>query len=388
VVVSAKSLNEFTLGLFILLTTLYYFFRFQWGWDTWVVAFQVGLLCLFSLGGFLVWLISPSRLTKGYNIYSVGLAYLIFLLFLTALHGGVNGVAYGLKDHILPFMLLFYYSLVIKEIKLEKIFVMIGFCAAIVSVIYLAEFVNKWHFGNGFFAYTEGIKALTERVQGEESTSLSWVGDLLRMPGPLSHHNSTGLFMGVGVLSAMALFSSRHRKVGYIIFGVCLVGLLISGARTAWAATLAGIMFAKKDNIRNIIIYFAIAGVFFMVMAKFIPGVSELVKAERLVAPGRIILQKTERLYEPHYLKNIFMGNGFNYPGMDLDSPYSPLLSDDLFFIQLVTTYGLLPAFVFFWCVFSRKYRVPEEGDLGVYSLAIIILFLVSGMHTNAMKAL
>ncbi len=208
------------------------------------------------------------------------------------------------------------------------------------------------------------------------------------MPLLISHHNSTGLFMGVGVLSAMALFSSRHRKVGYIIFGVCLVGLLISGARTAWAATLAGIMFAKKDNIRNIIIYFAIAGVFFMVMAKFIPGVSELVKAERLVAPGRIILQKTERLYEPHYLKNIFMGNGFNYPGMDLDSPYSPLLSDDLFFIQLVTTYGLLPAFVFFWCVFSRKYRVPEEGDLGVYSLAIIILFLVSGMHTNAMKAL
>jgi TRAP-type uncharacterized transport system fused permease subunit len=69
----------------------------------------------------------------------VGLAYLIFLLFLTALHGGVNGVAYGLKDHILPFMLLFYYSLVIKEIKLEKIFVMIGFCAAIVSVIYLAS---------------------------------------------------------------------------------------------------------------------------------------------------------------------------------------------------------------------------------------------------------
>jgi len=162
-----KNLVIFT---FIFLTVLYYFLRFQWGWDNYIIGLQVGLLSVFSLVGLVDFLINKHAYKNYKAIYVIIFIYCVILLFITFFRGGFHGVGYGIKDYLLPASLLLFYSKFILRKDIDKIFLMVAIIASFVSIIYFGEFISKSILMTGHFNYTDGMREITGRI-GETNVS-------------------------------------------------------------------------------------------------------------------------------------------------------------------------------------------------------------------------
>ena len=126
-----------------------------------------------------------------------------------------------------------------------------------------------------------------------------------------------------------------------------------------------------------------------LVYSIYNPAIIELVNVSRFFNTLGQILQKAEVL-ELNKIYNIVIGSGFNYPGMvaNEDLMYRPILDDDFFALQLFTMYGVLPLLFFIYYLFKENKDVVKYMFKDKYWMAgraILICFLVSTFHTNAM---
>jgi len=373
------------LFLFLFMTVLYYFLRFQWGWDNYIIGFQVGLLSVFSLIGFINLLVN-SHFYKNYEaVYVIIFIYCAFLLFITFFRGGVHGVSYGIKDYVLPVSLLLFYPIFILREDIDKIFLMVAIIASFVSIIYLGEFISKNILMSGYFHYTGGMRELTGSI-GETKVGYDEYS-YFRLAGPISHNNSTGLMIAIGALSSMALSKTKYSKYSKTLLLVNIVVLILTGARTAWLSFLVGYLFMNKISIIKLFIY-SVAGIFLVNMVlTLLPGFSSLIELEGILKTFYIILSQVEVL-DLSRLYNIIVGSGYNYNGMlDRNSFFHPILQDDMFFIQLSTVFGLIPILLFIYFIFSNKNLIKNIKYDVQYraSSAILLTFFISTLHTNAL---
>jgi len=377
--------KNLVLFLFLFLTVLYYFLRFQWGWDTYIIVFQVGLLSIFALLGVIDLLRNVSYYKNYKAIYAIIFIYSVILLFITFFRGGVHGVSYGIKDYVLPVSLLLFYQKFISRKDIDKIFLMVAIIASFVSIIYFGEFVSKGILMTGEFNYTSGMRAIANALG--ESTVRNANGVYFRLSGPISHNNSTALMIAIGALSSMALFKTKYSKYSKALFFVNFVILILTGARTAWVSFLIGYFFINSFSITKLFNFSAVIAFLGGIALILFPGFSGLIDLERFFKTFDIIIS-TFSVLDLDRLYNFIVGSGYNYPGiLDKSSFYHPIVNDHLFTIQLSTIFGLIPLLLFIYFIFSNKNLIKNIKYDVQYraSSAILLTYFVSTFHTNAL---
>ena len=373
--------------IFLLLTMLYYFLRFQWGWNSIIVIMQIGLLGLFSFSGFM-----RAVLNKSDPIFfHVFVIYSLLLLLPTYFRGEFSGLFYGLKDYVIPTTLLLGFSYFIPKHKTKVVFYYVSIICGIVSIIYFSEFLSKNILFSGYFSYTDGIRLLSESTGADGIAESSFEGGLnsfFRLPGPLSHNNATGLAIAIGALATMPLLQTKKSIIMKAVFTICLITLLLSGARTAWIAFMLGALFYYREKRAIWILYIIMIMLCFWVVIYFLPAFIGTINIDTLLNTVFIIFSEFENI-DGGRIYNLVIGSGYNYPGMKsgYSSNLNPLMNDDLFIIQLATIYGVLPLLMFAYSVCSMK-SIPKIDPNYAYmnaANAILICFAVSAIHTNAL---
>ena len=127
-------IKSIVLLAFITLTILYYFLRFQWEWDNYVVILQAGLLSFFA-GIAVVRVMSKKSLVTEPAFFHIIVLYSILLLLPTFARGSFLGLSYGLKDFVLPALLLLGFSYFIPRNNPRVVFYYISFTGHILHFL-------------------------------------------------------------------------------------------------------------------------------------------------------------------------------------------------------------------------------------------------------------
>jgi hypothetical protein len=383
-------LKEVLLFAFLTFTVLYYFLRFQWGWDQNIVALQA--LLLITISGIAVLRIIFGRGASLHpSFFYIFIAYAAALLLPTYIRGGLTGAIYGIKDYVLPALLLLGYSYFIPQKKMYSVFYCISFLGLVVSVVYFAEFVSKNILFTGYFNYTEGIRELSSATGADylaESSFSDGIDSFFRLVGPLSHNNSTATMIAIGSLSTVPLLSSRFRILATLSLAFCMIVLLLTGSRTAAIAVIIGFVYYFRDKRVSIIFALSILISIFIAISLIVPAFIEVINITGLATASEAILSEATNL-GPDRLYNLLIGSGYNFPGFDntYKAFNGPVLNDDLFIIQLFTTYGLLPVSLFFFCVVRMRSIPKNYQNYRFFNAAnaILICLTVTLVHTNAL---
>jgi len=390
-VISLQRIKTFTLSLFLILTVLYYYIRFQFDVNFLTISLQALLLVFLSLFGLMKGIYTYNHDGSKNTFYWMVAFYSTILLLLTFYRGGIEGLLYGFKDFVLPVFILFTYKSFLNKYNKVYFFILIGLLGSFVSLIYILEYFSKFIFLKGYFDYTNGIRALSlsHGIVGFSQTAVESEGGVFyRMPGVLSHTNATGLMIAVSIFSLLPVQNKNYFiKLALVI---CIVGLIMTGARTAIISFLVGLYFYKIKLKINLYLLFIglLMAVMVVIFLKSDYPYLELFNVERFYNTLLVILKKLEHL-ESSNIFSLFIGFGFNYPGMIISEGLflAPILEDDLFLIQLITMYGLVPLLLFLFYIFhiNKNYKYYLIRDkYWLASRAIIICFLFSSFHTNA----
>lgn len=383
-----KYINAKKLLLYVFLysTALYYVFRFFAGFGDLAIVIQLSALLGLTIYG-LTQIVILKRQAPAY--FYLSFLYTITLLVPVGLQGGIYAALYSVKDYVIPISLLFSFWFLFnnRPLLIEKAFNAVFIIGFIISLIYLAESINVNAFGGDLFSYTYKIKELSFSKGGASISLTSFIGDsnssFERLPGPMSHNNSTGLFIAIGIIAGIPMLRGK-KFIHKVMILIMLVAILMSGARTAWVSLIVSVAFLYRDSFFSWLV--KITPIFLLLipvfLAKFTASV-EMFDIERFYRTILVILDQLER-FSLDRIYNIFIGSGYNYPGM-IKSDYSPILSDDLFLIQLITIYGFLPLMLFVFSLFNIKKHYSEDNFFLNVSTAILICFLITTLHTNAM---
>lgn len=386
----ASSFKSNILFVFIVITILYYFLRFQWGWNQGIVVLQFFLLSLICIVAALR-IISTNSVHQHPPFFLIFIIYSVILLIPTLFRGGISGVAYSIKDYVAPALLLLGYSYFIPKDKIHSVFYCISLVGLTVCTIYFAEFIYKNILFLGTFNYTEGIRELSADTGADylaESSFSDGITSFFRLVGPLSHNNSTATIIAVGILATIPMLSSRFRSFALLTLIFSTSVLLITGSRTAYIAIFVSLVFYFRDKWLLLFAVFLNIVLFFFTIAFFVPAFVEVLNLEALIGTAEVILSQFERLGSDR-IYNIFIGSGYNFPGFE--NKYAafngPVLNDDLFLIQLITTYGFIPLTIFYIFIMKMP-SIPKQDPL--YNLmnasnAILICLSITVIHTNAL---
>ena len=384
--------RNIVLALFLSFTVHYYFLRFQWGWDTYVVVFQALMLVSLSAIGIVILIHRMHALSHQDCFYLIVIIYSLILLSLSCLRGGMPALLYGAKDYVLPIMLLPVYKMLLSENNKRFIYYIVASLGFLVSIIYLSEFINNFILMQGYFTYTEGIRDLmvAKGFSGIVETGFE-KGEMRfsRMPGPISHSSSTGLMIAIGLLAALPLKRKKIDLIPQLIILVSFVCLILCGARTVWISCLVGYAYYQRLNFTSFVVTLLASLSVILMFSVYNPAITELINVSRFFNTMGDILQKAEIL-ELSNILNIFLGLGFNYPGMLESEPFlfRPILEDDFFALQLFSMYGFFPLLFFVCYVFMKRKDVDKhiyEDKYWRAGKAILLCFLISAVHTNAL---
>ena len=383
-------LKEVLLFAFLTSTVLYYFLRFQWGWDQNIVALQA--LLLVTISGIATLRIMSGRGVSAHpSFFFIFIAYSAALLLPTYIRGGATGAIYATKDYVLPALLLLGYSYFIPQKRIYSVFYFMSFLGLVVSVVYFAEFVSKNILFTGTFNYTEGIRELSLTTGADyiaESEFSAGIDSFFRLVGPLSHNNSTATMIAIGRISTIPLLTSRFRILLSLTLAFCVMILLLTGSRTAFIALIIGSSYYFRDKRIIIILILLILVSFVISVVSILLAFIEVINIARLSNTLWDLLSDAAYLGSDRFY-NLLIGSGYNFPGFDnsYEALNGPILNDDLFIIQFLTTYGLLPIVIFFFCV-GRMRSIPRDThNYAFYNAAnaILICLVVTMFHTNAM---
>jgi hypothetical protein len=401
--------------LFSILSSLYYYLRFQFNLVQIVPVLQFSILSIGITFFFIKVFSSGLRLNSFDQIVFLFFIYNIMFFFFGIFQFGLSGVTYGLKDKISNILLYFMLILCFRKLSARILLNLIIILCSIVSIIYAAEFVNKFVFGGDFFAYTYALRDYASDLnQSGNPVGITFEkGDiytLIRFPGPMGYNNSTGFFIVIGINFLTAFIVYRGISIyRALLIMACWTGLILTLARTSIFAAIvsSSIIFIsgiynKKISLLTVIL--ALASFVALILLMIIMGIIDTTAYGSMLNPERIL--NTIRLLLNHehfqwlydkYERNpvaIISGLGFSFPGAK-NFETSPVVSEDVFFVQLVSQYGLIlsPLFLaMFFINFDALYRrikkddTTSKHDMGILwgTIGITASIFVSILHTNA----
>lgn len=289
----------------------------------------------------------------------------------------------------------------------------------LVGIIYIAEFIHLLVLRKGFFSYTILLDQYAYKLNPSgHGLSKSWVkGDLytlVRMPGPLSHSQVSAFIIAIGGILSFAMIVFRHPQRGKnIFFIICVVALFLTGERTSIVAGSTGcfilvVMGVKYQEIKipYILGLCSVICLSFVLMIVFkvvdMSAFKLLYRSEAITAVmGQLIAAPAfdEFLLKMKHPIAFVGGYGF-FPVLSMVSgmefSFCPVYTEDLFFLQLLSQYGIVFSLVFIllfgtsirFCYVKCKrlnYRYFKR-NLFVFSsiIAVVVASFVSVGHSNA----
>lgn len=409
-------------GVFFILTILYYFLRFQFGLVVVVPVMQVGVLGILAMVGLYSLVAGHFRFRNLIDV-AVGLIMLHFVLFmpLTILRDGVGGAIYGVKEYLLPLLMYFSVRGRMSPALATRMLDLIGMIMVLVALIYAAEFVSKHILRDGYFQYTELMEMHAIEKGSDEGLSKSVIegdiGYLIRMPGPLSHNNTTALAIAFGLVISVLWLMKSITLPKILSLSILSIALLMTGARTATFSAVAGIILVvvmwngrliNKAILKSIFFFIGISilvifgvlvfGVFDMSSFIFLFSFDEMLRIL-----GLMFSSKSD--YLVWYAEQVQMlpfspltGVGYRIPGSATGADvFRPVISEDLFVIQLFSSYGwIIPALLLLAIIrlvlnITRKRRHrslssdPDRAFVLIGATGVLIVAIVSTVHTNAL---
>jgi hypothetical protein len=411
-----KKMRVYVVLVSLSLIVLYYFLRFQWGWDHNVLAMYALFLSGVSAVGLYVLIkgvgVSNSRL---FVMLQVIFAYLLLLSCYTFVRGGGTGLMYAIKEMLLPALFGVGVAFWVSPEKYRNILLFISYIAAFVGVLYVYEFIKYFVNGDGYMNYSIGMRNLffsLHQTGGAKMHTVIQSDNLsfIRLPGVLSHNNVTGLLLSIGALLSLSIRNIRYPVIGRVVFLICLCSLLLTMARSAMLSFVIGYAVLLYYNgifwqRLRIFMVLSVLGVLVAVLLQ-VSGLSSQYNsaAFALLEPGRIIntlvwiLSNITNIFDSGRFYNLIVGSGFSYPGyQSSQNIFGPLISDDLFFIQLLTMFGVIPFLSLLYLMFSRTDNllrnikasacdIYDINTIAVAAFSVIVVMLVSTIHTNAMS--
>lgn len=446
-----------TILCFIVISILYYFLRFQFDLDGAVISLYVilqTLICLVVVVSFFQRNAVRVYLTGSIDrLLLFATFHAFYLLAVTIVRNPASeALFYSVKDFIFPVMIYWYCRYSARAIDFEFMYKFIVGVMTIVALIYIAEFVDKVILGNPLFAYSQKVRELImEKTVQSSISGTVIVGDLytfVRLDGPLSHNNVTGLGMALGALGSIILAVEKKGKIFVLALVVNLFGLLLAIPRTAilsllvaggsylWlrrsklgviesmgqrsfsvrlepVERLAGAgsrgstisprtedsphfrLHPSKFGIRtifNILFSFSLVLWMFLTETLDISSYSNLLGYESTFVAGWNVLTNNQEITAlmGSLLNPIsWFGLGYPIPG-DFSDEFNIVRSDDLFFLQLVSMYGFVGVAILLsgvWTVFKLVVKNRGGGIWVAYYLGIsfCVAMIISTLHTNAL---
>lgn len=240
--------------VFMVLTILYYFLRFQFGQPALFAIAQVSTLVLLGV-------LAVGMLVIGKYKFRHDLDFVLFLFLVHAslfcavavFRDGIYKGGWAINTSLLPILVYFYVSNALSPVGASRVLMLMEFVLLAVAIIYIAEFVNLHVLQRGYFTYS---RLLSEHaIERDTIISSSWIqGDFyryVRMAGPLSHQNTTGLALALGFVLSMTRYISTRKVLTTVPFIVVFaVALFLSGARTSLLAGIVGALSATFSMTR------------------------------------------------------------------------------------------------------------------------------------------
>lgn len=412
VMIPRGNLHLHILRCFIFVNVLYYFLRFQFNLDVQVLAVYAVLqliIMMFAVLFFLNWAVKREQMELiDWLVLAITFQSLFLLLVTFFRKPELNSILYSIKDYVFPVLLFWYCRQYVRPNDWIKLYRFIAVIMTIVSIIYVLEFIHRILLGNPPFAYTQKIRDLKINLSGNQDLIMSYaVGNfytLIRFEGPLSHNNVTGLGMAIGALVSIVLASYRMEKKYLIPFGVNVLALVLAGPRTAIFSLLVSLVVYYFLKPRSTKAKFASRIGFLLICCAvlYIAATVMDLSAYNQLYSFRNLLGTAEYLFTSapeipaivDSLKNPlhWLGIGFPVPG-DFSEFQNVVRSDDLFFIQLISMYGLLGIVLLTLGLFAMdraRIAVKSDGDdvsqcLCLLGITVAVLMLVTTLHTNAL---
>lgn len=422
IVINIKLL--FTRSL-ILFTVLYYFIRFQTGYVSEFASLQVFLLTSAGVFGLLSLIKNKLHLDLRSFLTSPDFIFLV-LVFHGALFSlfvfyrdGYSAFFYSGLHAILPFVIYYYFSksFHFKEIVHLVLFIELIFLS--VAVLYISEFLSRFFFMTGSMAYSVALDDyVINQIGNEGGVSKSWVnGDNItwvRFAGPLSHVNTTGLAIALGMVISFGRFYLMKKKIEVAIFFIFLIALLMTGGRTSVFSGFIGLicililshgfLLSIKTVLKLAFFSFPFIIILGYLLVEYqvidISAFSQIYNFDNSGKTLNVMFTKsTFELYFEQIVNNpVTLITGLGYPSKDV-SLYgwgSSIADDDVFFISLLSRYGVvIPVlFISFLVGFGRLIRrqiIRSNGIIldmifiQIILLSFVITALVSTVHTDAL---
>lgn len=409
----------------IVLTVLYYFLRFQTGYVSEFAVLQVFLLTFAGILGFL-FLIKDGIVSDKKSLLNSSDA--IFLLII--LHGilfspfiffrdGLYLFFYSCLHTILPFIIFYYFSRRFYYNEIANLIFFIELVFLFVAFIYISEFFSNIVFKTGSMDYAVALNDYVINQLGiEGGVSSSFVqGDRyvwIRMAGPLSHVNTTGLAIALGLILSFGRLYLMKIKIELPIFFIFLTALLMTGGRTSIVSGMLGLIFILI--LRHGFLYaflkslclaffaspFIILSLYFLVTYGLIDSSAflQIYNIEQFSKTISVILDNVNfTIYLEQLVNNpLTLVTGLGYPSADISliGWGSSFRDDDVFFLSLLSRYGVvIPAlFIFLLINFGRSIRNQVIGSkskdlefifMQIILLSFVIAALFSTVHTDAL---
>jgi|TARA_B110001469_G_scaffold112991_2_gene116110 hypothetical protein len=398
------SFHKIIIAPFFFVSILYYFLRFQFNFDSEVLAVY-GFLQIIILVSFVL-RINRFINFKYSNLSKIVLIFLFHTIFLTILTSlktlSINAFLYSLKDYLFP-VLLFWCVLFFKInfLKQLKSFSIISF---IVSIIYLTDFYLKIILRQDPLVYLSRIRQLTMDATNSESLSGTFIkGDLfnfIRFEGPLGHNSPTSIFMAVGVFISFHLYQSYKNKYQLLILVINSIALIICANRTAIFSLIFTFFILKlldnknklkiKKLIPSILIGISVSGIVLLFSSYF--SLDKLFNLDSFTSGLNSILFNNEEI--SIFINNLlnpfsWIGTGFPNPIISKIDFIKSFRSDDFFILQLLNTYGILSIFlvISLFKALIRNFKNKINKDCLIYKvyLGIVLILFFSCLHAGSL---
>ena len=406
---------NYLLVFFCFLTVLYYYLRFQFGYPTLVAWIQISTLTLLGLLG-LRSIISGKYLFR----YKLDIV-LLFLLLQSVLffvyiifRDGIYGASWVITTTVLPILVYFFCSSYLTTSTFKLLLLTLEIIFLLVAIIYIFEFINFHILKNGLFHYSKLLNQHAINLGSYDGTSKAWTeGDLytyIRLAGPLSHVNTTGLALALGFVLAFSRFLSKQNIWFSLASSVVFfIALLLGGGRVSiFSAGLgATVVFWNQTQYsiikiisRTILISFIVIMVVYTLIFVGIVDIysfSKIYSIRSIISNINILanIPEIHRYIEQIFTYPIFLitGAGPATPTQSISNLLNPILSDDLFVISLVSRYGLIIPFFLvlaIWEMFRisiKNVRLRHDKYLETIlsaSFGCIVTYMASTIHTGA----
>lgn len=297
--------------------------------------------------------------------------------------------------YFFPLLSYFFISRHFSSKHIEYFIITVGSAATIVACYYIAEIYSVNILLEGPFQWAIEYANYFAQQGGEISNAWTDLGGgviYIRIPGFLGHNHATGFYLGMGIFANILLVFVSRSSLKYFFmlsFIVCLIALVLTMSRTSMLVTSVGVFLLLlaiypfyKIVLMVVACLLGVVSFDFITNSGFIVQLfSAFFSAQAISETSDIvggIFQFQDLLSQfTTYPSTFFTGVGFGATQL-----LPPVTTDDAFFLQLLSHYGvfgvslllLMLALAGYTCLVFRSQNSPDRAAVFCWFPAVVCI--------------